>query len=63
MSKRRKVKQRPDKNSLYNLILQYSFIYIGRMYGVSDNAIRKWCKAENIPYKSKDIQELKRQII
>lgn len=26
------------------------------MYGVTDNAIRKWCKGYNLPSKSKDIK-------
>ena len=26
------------------------------MYGVSDNAIRKWCDSENLPRKSKEIK-------
>ena len=25
------------------------------MFGVSDNAIRKWCKVENLPSKKSDI--------
>lgn len=26
------------------------------MYGVTDNAIRKWCISENLPSKKKDIK-------
>lgn len=29
---------------------------IGQMYNVSDNAIRKWCKIENLPSKKADIK-------
>jgi hypothetical protein len=28
------------------------------MYNVSDNAIRKWCKDYNLPYRKKDIKML-----
>lgn len=31
------------------------FTQIGIKYKVSDNAIRKWCIAENLPSKKKDI--------
>lgn len=42
------------KNELYQLLKENSFCSVGRMFNVSDNAIRKWCKKINIPYKSKD---------
>jgi uncharacterized protein YjcR len=29
------------------------------MYGVSDNAIRKWCKAEGLPTTKEEIKILK----
>jgi group I intron endonuclease len=32
-----------------------SFVELGKKYGVSDNAIRKWCKTYNLPYKKSDI--------
>lgn len=48
-----KTKQRkfyiPNKEDLYNLLLQHSFAYVGRKYGVSCNAVRKWCDKYNIP--------------
>ena len=54
----RKVKDRPDKETLLNLIIHYSFLAIGRMYGVTDNAIRKWCKIYNIPHTKKEAKAL-----
>ncbi|MBQ2397086.1 MAG: hypothetical protein II304_08660 [Bacteroidales bacterium] len=39
----------PDKNTLHNLLFNNSFIEVGKMYGVSDNAVRKWCDKYNIP--------------
>jgi hypothetical protein len=53
--KRRKV-EHPTRETLKELIKTKSFLDIGAMYGVSDNAIRKWCKNENLPYRSRDIK-------
>lgn len=46
---RRKV-MRPPKSILAELIQTDSFCAIGRKYGVSDNAVRKWCKSYGIDY-------------
>lgn len=35
---------RPSKEDLENLIEQYGYSKVGKMYNVSDNAIRKWLK-------------------
>lgn len=43
-----KVKNRPSKEVLTNLIKQYPMAHIGKMFSVSDNAVRKWCKRYNI---------------
>lgn len=50
--------ERPDKETLQNLITTKPFVQIGKMYGVSDNAVRKWCKAYDLPYKYNDIKKL-----
>lgn len=54
---RRKVEW-PDKETLLKLINSESFVQIGKMYGVSDNAVRKWCKSYDLPYKTKDIEKI-----
>jgi hypothetical protein len=41
--KSRKV-NRPDKDVLINQINELGYSAVGRLYGVSDNAIRKWIK-------------------
>ena len=46
------VKERPTAGELYQLLLTQTFIEVGAMYGVSDNAVRKWCKGYGIPYKA-----------
>ena len=35
---------RPDKDELQVLVNTYSLEYIGRVYNVTGNAVRKWCK-------------------
>lgn len=54
---RRKVKDRPSKDTLANLIQNHSFVQIGRIYGVSDNAIRKWCKSYGLPFRKLAIKQ------
>ncbi len=44
----RKAANRPTKDELIQLITQLPFTNIGRMYGVSDNAVRKWCRTYQI---------------
>lgn len=36
---------------------KYSFVEIGKLYGVSDNAVRKWCKKYGLPYRRRDVTE------
>ena len=53
--------ERPSREELKSLIRNHSFLALGRKYGVSDNAIRKWCKAMNLPYKTTDIKKYDQQ--
>ena len=48
---------RPNRDELKQLIRTKSFLQIGKMYGVSDNAIRKWCDFENLPRKKGEINK------
>ena len=41
----------PPKEDLEKLIYNTPFTKIGDIYGVSDNAVRKWCKKYELPYK------------
>lgn len=45
----RRTTVRPSREELKQLIRSQSFVQIGKQFGVSDNSIRKWCKAENLP--------------
>lgn len=49
----------PPKEEISKLLLSHSMCAIGRMYGVSDNAVRKWCKKYNLPFNKKDIEFFK----
>jgi DNA-directed RNA polymerase subunit RPC12/RpoP len=51
----RKVQNRPSREELKDLIRNNSFVKLGEMYGVSDNAIRKWCKVYHLPSKKTEI--------
>lgn len=53
----RRQSERPDRETLKFLIRTKSFLQIGKDYGVTDNAIRKWCKAENLPSKKTEINK------
>lgn len=52
---RRKV-SRPSREELKSIIRTESFVSLGKKYGVSDNAVRKWCKNYGLPYKKKDLK-------
>lgn len=47
--------ERPSRDELKVLIRKTPFLQIGKQYGVSDNTIRKWCIAENLPKTKKEI--------
>ena len=49
--------ERPSRDELKNLIRKEPFTKIGELYGVTDNAIRKWCISENLPKKKADINK------
>lgn len=50
--------ERPSKEQLLEEIATSSFLAVGNKYGVSDNAIRKWCQTYGLPTKKKEIKEL-----
>lgn len=41
---------RPEPLELAKLIKENGFCATGRIYGVSDNTIKKWCKTYNMPH-------------
>lgn len=55
LSFRRVVKERPDPLSLASNIMSFGYVKTGKIYGVSDNAIRKWCKSYDMPIKREEL--------
>lgn len=51
----RKVAERPSREELKAMIYTLSFTSIAQQYGVTDNCIRKWCDAYNLPRTKKEI--------
>lgn len=47
---------RPTREELKDLIRSKPFTTIGRLYKVSDNAIKKWCDSYNLPRTKKEIK-------
>lgn len=45
-----------NRNVLKNQIRTQSFSSLGKFYGVTGNAIRRWCKNFDLPYKSTEIK-------
>lgn len=37
------------------------FLQIGKKYGITDNAVRKWCDFYNLPRKVSDIKKYNEQ--
>lgn len=54
-NKRRKQDKPVSREELKMLIKTTSFLQIGRIFGVSDNTIRKWCDSYNLPKTKKEI--------
>lgn len=46
---------RPERLELAKTIKENGFCGTGRIYGVSDNTIKKWCKAYGIPHLKDDV--------
>lgn len=54
----RRKADRPPREDLIGLVKANSFVQLGKMFGVSDNAIRKWCKHYGLPVKRSEIMAL-----
>ena len=49
-----RVVERPTKEQLLKDIEIMPLTSVGKQYGVSDNSIRKWCKAADIPLPNRE---------
>ena len=50
------IEDKPSKEQLLEMLTNTSFKDIGRNYGISDNAVRKWCKQYGIPHTKKELK-------
>jgi len=46
--------ERPQKEVLEKELRELNFVQVGKKYGVSDGAVRKWCKSYGMSAKAKD---------
>lgn len=42
-----------SKDELEQLLFKHSFVYVGKLFNITDNAVRKWCDKYNLPRHSK----------
>jgi hypothetical protein len=50
--------ERPNREELKQLIREKSFVEIGKIFKVTDNAVKKWCKQYELPYKRSEIKKI-----
>lgn len=50
--------KRPSREELKQLIRTTPFTTIAKQFGVSDNAVRKWCDSYNLPRKTTEIKKI-----
>lgn len=50
-----KERKYPNREELKILIRTTPFTQIGRQYGITDNAVKKWCKKYDLPFRKSDI--------
>lgn len=48
----------PSREELKKNLLYRNFLYISKIYNVTDNAIRKWCKKYNLPHKTSELNKM-----
>ena len=56
-NKLERVIERPTREELKKMLRTKTFLQIGKDYGVSDNAVRKWCDKERLPRKISEIKK------
>lgn len=54
--KRIKRQNIPPREQLKKDIRTLPFVHVGKKYGVTDNAVRKWCDTYNLPRHTKEIK-------
>lgn len=56
--KQRIVKDRPSRQELKEMIRTLPFTQIANKYHITDNAVRKWCDAQNLPRTKSEIKSI-----
>lgn len=56
-AKSKRKTERPSREELKKLIRTESFVSIAKQFGVTDNAVRKWCDSYGLPRKVSDIKQ------
>lgn len=54
----KKAKNIPRKEEIEKYLGKLPFTHIGKIFGVSDNTVRKWCKKYGLPHRKKDIEQV-----
>lgn len=58
ISKSNRTVERCSREELKQLIRNTPFTTIGKIFGISDNAIRRWCNYYSLPRRAKDIKTI-----
>ena len=58
VDKQQRITDRPDKETLHQMLIETNFSIVAKKYNVSDNAVRKWCRRYGLSDKSKDYKML-----
>ena len=48
----------PSRDELKRQLLTRNFLKIAQHYGITDNAVRKWCKKESLPYRTTVLRQM-----
>lgn len=58
-SRVRRTSRMPPKETLEQQLFEYkNFLALGRLYGVTDNAVRKWCRRYGLPDHTRQLKNL-----
>lgn len=53
----------PSRDVLKRQLISRNFSQIAKLFNVSDNAVRKWCKREKLPFKTSELRKLSNEEI
>lgn len=53
---------KPNEEELKDLILKNQMTIVAKMFGVTDNAVRRWCKGYGLPTSKIEIEKMRQQL-